>query len=98
MRCTPLRFGHTAQITRITRGIQVIGIVHAVLRQVGKAVFFGGAQLQAVLAVTLRQAALAALQPKVLKARAPMVLAGQTEGVDVVLAGRLPAFKLECPA
>ena len=54
-----------------------------------------GAQLQAVVAVVAGQAAFAALQPEMLEARGPVVLAGDAEGMDVVLADVAPVLEAD---
>ena len=54
-----------------------------------------GAQLQAVVAVVAGQLALAALEPEMLEARGPVVLAGDAEGVDVVLADVAPVLEAD---
>ena len=58
-----------------------------------EAAFERSAQLEAVVAVVGGQLAFAALQPEMLEARRPVVLAGGAEGVNVVFAAVAPIFK-----
>ena len=83
------------QELRIQARVQVEGVVHAAPRQVRETVRLRGLQLQAVVAVVAGQLALAALQPEVLEARGPVVLAREPEGVDVVLPHVAPVLEAD---
>src|SRR4030095_10556040 len=75
-------FAELAQELRIQAGIDVKGVVQSAAWQVGEAVRVVGFELQAVIAGVASQLALASLEPEVLEAGAPVIRAGEAEGVD----------------
>ena len=54
-----------------------------------------GLELEAIVAVVPGEFPLAALQPEVLEAGRPVILARHAEGMDVVLAGRAPVLEAD---
>jgi len=88
-------FGKAPQVAGVARGVQVVGVVDALVRQVAEAFFLRRHELQAVIAVVAREAAVAALEPEVLEAGRPVVGAGHAERVDVVFPARAPAFEAD---
>ena len=88
-------FRELAQEFRVQAGVDVKGVVHAAARQMREAALERSAQFEAVVAVVGGQLAVAALQPEMLKARGPVVLARRAEGVDVVLAAVAPVLEAD---
>src|SRR5688572_29866801 len=88
-------FAELAQELRIQAGIDVKGIVQSAPRQVREAVRLRGLELQAVVAVVPGQLAVASLEPEVLKAGAPVIRAGETEGMNVVPADVAPVLEAD---
>ncbi len=74
---------HIAQEFSEARGVELIGVVHPVVRQMGKLALQGGDQLQAVVVIRRGMALFLAVEPEMLEARRPVVLAGQSERVEV---------------
>ena len=91
-------FGELAQEFRVQAGIDVEGVVHAVARQMREAALERAAQLQAVVAVVGRELAVASLEPEVLEARRPVVLASEAERMDVVLTDGRASSRSRCRA
>jgi hypothetical protein len=87
------RFAEAAQEAGVEGGVQVVGVVQAVVGQVRKAAGLRCLRFERVGAVVGRQLPLAALEPEVLEACGPVVLAGLAEAVEVVPAHLAPALE-----
>src|SRR4030095_11506281 len=88
-------FAELAQELRIQAGIDVKGIVQPAPWQVREALRLRGLELQAVIAVVASQLSLASLEPEMLEAGAPVIRAGEAEGVNVVLADAAPVLEAD---
>ena len=84
-----------AQELGVQAGVDVERVVHAAARQMREAVLLGRFELQAIVAVVAGQVALAALQPEMLEAGGPVVLAGDAEGMNVVLFQVAPVLEAD---
>ena len=82
----PMFLGDAAQKLGVQRRIHVVGVVQPLVGQHGEAALLGRRPFVAVLAELLADPHALALQPEVLEASGPAVLAGPAERVDVVLA------------
>ena len=87
-----------AQEFRVQARVDVEGVVHAAARQVREAILLRRLELEAIVAVVAGEIALAALQPEVLEAGGPVILAGDAEGMNVVLRRRRASSRSRCRA
>ncbi len=84
---------HVTQKLGETRGVELVSIVQPVIRQMRELALKGGHQLQAIVVIRGRMAILQAMQPEMLEARRPVVLARQAEGVEVTRADVFPVVE-----
>ena len=91
----PVRFGPAAQEGGVKPGIELIGIVHPVVRQVGELSGQRRLQLQAVIGIGNVMAFAARPQPEMLEPGGPVILAGDAEGVEIAFPLFLPVFKAD---
>ena len=88
-------FRHAAQEGGVERAVELIGVVDPVARQVRELPRLRRAQLQAVIVVGPGVALCAGVQPEMLEAGGPVILAGRAEGVEVAAVGCLPPVEAD---
>ena len=87
--------GQAAQELRVQRCVDVVGVVQPQARHDRELVLHRGGPFVAIFAELASDAHLQAFQPEMLETRRPTVLAGPTEGMDIVLVDVAPAFELD---
>src|SRR5206468_560095 len=90
-----IAYTELAQEPGVQGRVEMISVIHGVVRQMREAAKLGRPQFQAIVAEVAGQAALAALTPEMLEAGGPVVYAGQAERVDIVLAARAPVLEAD---
>ncbi len=88
-----VRLGHLAQELGVKRRIELVGIVHAIVRQMRELALARRDQLQAIIVIRLIMPLRKAVQPEMLEAGGPMILARQAERMEVALADILPVVE-----
>ena len=84
---------HRAQEARIEAGIELVGVVDPVVGKMRELALHRRDQLQAIIVVRLLVPLLAAVQPEMLEAGGPVILAGQAEGMEIAVRPVAPAVE-----
>ena len=86
-------FGELPEKRRIARWIELVGVAHPFVRQMREPCPERRFQLQAVIVIRLAVALGQAVQPEMLEPGRPMILAGQSERMEIAVAAVAPAVE-----